>query len=307
MRKSPVLTLVICFLFFLQACTNSAGPRISSPVREESRSGDQNALIADHTSVAKFDSIDDVEVQGASGIMILFKHASTGARISQLGLEYMQGTGTQMNADGLALYPTYKYDRRNWIWQEWRYDGLHMEKNLFTKVIDKITGENAMSRIKMKEFVTDVTREHQNYDVMGMKFCYLDWKGLDWKVYRNMMLQLEVNYPDTRFIWATAAIQHSWDAPQSPAGAFQSLSAFNSKIREYARANNKPLFDIADIESHRADGSPCTDVAGREVLCPEYHADELGHPNLEGSIRLAKGFWRLTSFLGEKNFTNKLR
>ena len=90
-------------------------------------------------------------------------------------------------------------------------------------------------------------------------------------------------------------------------------TAFNDQLREYVRANNKILLDVADIESHDPSGQPCYDnrdgrlyatgnasenyADDREnlpALCQQYTREidggHLGNPDV-GKIRLAKAYW----------------
>jgi hypothetical protein len=74
---------------------------------------------------------------------------------------------------------------------------------------------------------------------------------------------------------------------------------YNQQIRAYAQANNKLLFDLADIESHQANGSAC--VSGSfDVQCPEWSLDG-GHLNDVGSLRAAKAYWYLMARLAGWN------
>jgi hypothetical protein len=75
------------------------------------------------------------------------------------------------------------------------------------------------------------------------------------------------------------------------------MSDFNQQLRAYAKTNNKPLYDIAAIES---DGGSCM-VEGYEGMCLKYNDGGGGHPNKDGSIRLAKGFWWLMARLSGWN------
>ena len=61
-------------------------------------------------------------------------------------------------------------------------------------------------------------------------------------------------------------------------------------------SNNLPLFDIADIESHRADGTPVTE-GGKEALAGEWSSDG-GHLNESGSARAAGAMWWLMAQIG---------
>jgi len=64
--------------------------------------------------------------------------------------------------------------------------------------------------------------------------------------YLNAMNQLEIDYPDVTFIYMTGHLDGS--------GSNGNLTARNNQIRAYCEANNKVLFDFADIESYDPDG-----------------------------------------------------
>ena len=71
---------------------------------------------------------------------------------------------------------------------------------------------------------------------------------------------------------------------------------FNERMRIYAAVNDKVLFDLADIESHAPNGSPCFDNAGQgiEAICADYTNEvNAGHLNAVGRLRLVKTFWVL--------------
>jgi lysophospholipase L1-like esterase len=222
-------------------------------------------IIADHTSVTRFDDIPDNAISAAAAKRVFYKHASVGQGISYLGLNCLQGTRT--NSECL-IYPDYKYDRRNWDWPLW--DGVGLD-----------------AAGKVSEFENGVNANSNSYDVFGMKFCYIDTWMQDFARYRDMMLRLEAAYPDKIFIWTTQVLSPSWSAQDA-----QTAHYFNQQLRSYAPANNKPLLDLADIESHDPEGNLCSNDNG-EVICAEYLADNLGHPNLTGSVRMAKAFWWL--------------
>ena len=64
-------------------------------------------------------------------------------------------------------------------------------------------------------------------------------------IYLNKMTELENDYPDVKFIYMTGHLDiWSWE----------NLKARNQQIRDYCIANDKILFDFADIESYNPDG-----------------------------------------------------
>ncbi len=264
--------------------TTLQAPNLTPTVVPFSSVGTGNAIIADHTVIDAFDSIPPDALAGASALKVLFMHQSTGNNIDFLGMKCLAG----LQGDP-SVYPneciTYSqkpydpYDIRNWEWKEWD-----------EPMADAIA--------KADQWVAVVNSQHENYQVLGMKFCYVDGWNQDFANYRDRMLELETKYPEKIFIWSTSAL---WQEPGSACedngfNSCQNIAEFNRQVRDYATANQKPLYDLADIESHDPDGNLCL-VAGYEGLCDQYYNDYGGggggHPDIDGSIRLAKGFWWL--------------
>ena len=69
----------------------------------------------------------------------------------------------------------------------------------------------------------------------------------DINTYLNLMSQLENEFPNVRFVYMTGHL--------SGTGPNGTLYQRNNQIRNYVRANNKILFDFADIESYAPDGT----------------------------------------------------
>lgn len=141
---------------------------------------------------------------------------------------------------------------------------------------------------KLDDFSTYVAAQAGNFDVFQMKFCFID-QDASFTAYRDRMLSLEASYPTKRFVW--------WTMPIMTSGSDNALrAAFNDQVRAFAAASGKPLFDIAAIESHHADGSAVTS-GGVEAMAPEWSSDG-GHLNADGSARAAQGMWWLMARLG---------
>ena len=69
----------------------------------------------------------------------------------------------------------------------------------------------------------------------------------DINTYLSLMNGLEQDYPNVTFIYMTGHLDGS--------GIDGNLHQRNNQIRAYTRANNKILFDFADIESYDPDGN----------------------------------------------------
>jgi hypothetical protein len=69
----------------------------------------------------------------------------------------------------------------------------------------------------------------------------------DINTYLNLMDHLETEFPHVTFVYMTGHLDGT--------GEEGNLHQRNNQIREFCQANNKVLFDFADIESHDPDGN----------------------------------------------------
>ncbi len=239
-------------------------------------------LIADHTAVDIFDSIPDSALPAAVAARLIVLHASVGGTVRD-GLDCLEGDDFA-HRDDCDDYPAYKYDRRNWNFV------AHAEGGWEGKV---------------DELADLAAAQTGDYDVFSQKHCYIDAldvqahcqeqnREASWIYLRDKMEQLESTYTDKLFIW--------WTVPLPQQIGQQCIAYFNERIREHAVANNKILFDIADIESHDPDGILTVDPDGMEVAyrpyCGEQQPDSQScHPDWECKVRLARAFWWLMTRL----------
>ncbi len=239
------------------------------------------ATVADHTVIGQFDTLSANSIITAASKRVYFSHRSVGEGINA-GLNCLQGTNDYYDDSYCRSLPDYKYDRRLWSWPMIDAADVPAKRTAF---------ENAVNSLA------------DSYDVFGFKFCYIDWWFQDFIPYRDLMLRLEARYPTKKFIWSTQALYHDWSNSPDPSA----IKSFNDQLRQYARNNNKLLYDLADIESYSANSTHCTQsLSGTvyEVICPEWRVNPLdAHPSSLGSIRLAKGFWWLIANMGVNNPT----
>jgi uncharacterized membrane protein YgcG len=134
---------------------------------------------------------------------------------------------------------------------------------------------------KVDEFSAWVKDNQASFQVFMMKFCFID-DAADFDYYRDALLQLEKTYTTKKIIWWTMPIQSTGSSARN---------TFNGKVRTFCAQNNKPLFDIADIESHDPSGNSITDSVGEAMYGP--YTDDGGHLNATGRIRAAEGIWWL--------------
>jgi hypothetical protein len=88
-----------------------------------------------------------------------------------------------------------------------------------------------------------------NRNVVIWSWCgQVDWASeADINTYLTLMNQLENDFPNVTFVYMTGHLQGT--------GVAGNLNQRNEQIRNYVKANNKVLFDFADIESYNPDGN----------------------------------------------------
>lgn len=209
------------------------------------------SIKADHTTL-DVDVIPSSALDAARALHMSLDHASVGGNI-------LDGMNDLASADAS------RYAFPNWYWHERGNPGWQP---------------------KVDQFTDWVTAHQSEYDVMQMKFCFID-DDANFTYYRDAMLALETAHPTKQFVWWTMPIETSGN---------QNRDAFNSAVRSYAQANDKPLYDIAAIESHDASGAPNTE-GGFEAMVEAYSSDG-GHLNATGRLRAAKGMWWMMARLG---------
>ena len=106
------------------------------------------------------------------------------------------------------------------------------------------------------------------------------------------MTALEAAYPATGVVYATMPLTTGVD----PANVLR--NQYNQAVRSYCAANNKFLFDIADIEAHDPSGVRQTFVfQGQtyERLNGGYTGDN-GHLNAAGQQQVCKGWYAACAY-----------
>lgn len=201
-----------------------------------------------------------------------FEHASVGGNLMS-GIEALHASNpgfyqyTRSSASGTAPASisngtVYDYDRGNPGWS------------------DKVT-----------TFASDITGSWGGKTTFALnKFCYID-PDANWSAYRDSMITLETTNPGTKFVYMTIPLTVDLGGDNVARGDF------NASLRSWAAANDKIVFDIADIEAHSASGVAQTFESGGKTyqrLADDWSADG-GHLNAAGQTLAAKGFYALAA------------
>jgi hypothetical protein len=273
------------------------------------------SIVVDHSSVALFEQIPEQYLNAASALRMLFIDRSVGGNISD-GLTCLSYERAEVAPNHCQRYEHIVtdfsvdpseldwnrpggYDRSNWDYRYWEGDCASWSGKLdcFFQMVDPVIAQ---------------------YDVVSFQFSYLEVGDENSNIashpggyfsnnplYSDVFDQeaYEAQHPDKVFIYWTTSLARG-------IGTNTAL-AFNNQMRQYAVANNKPLFDVADILSHTPDGQPCydnrdgvpyldenypDDGLDLPAICQEYTTEtdggHLGRVSV-GKIRVAKAFWVL--------------
>lgn len=288
-------------------------------------------IVVDHTSIDLFDQIPPEYLEAAKNTRMMYSDRSFGQNINealncltatswsttpahcrvdyyQKGRIWRTKTYTQrdMDAGTVPSAITYtpdpvKYDRSNWTfefkmgsWSELTQSFIQEVGPAYNETKDVISYQFSYLNVDANDDIANPTNgffanNERTYDIYD---------------YENYISQ----HPEKTFIFWTTSLARNNGTSVS--------ENFNNQMRSYALANNKILFDVADIISHREDGSPCYDnrdgveYCNREgncenfpddgqnipAICQEYTTElEGGHlgSTSAGKIRIAKALWVL--------------
>ena len=186
-----------------------------------------DAIIADHTKarLSVLDSISDSALADAkSKLVIAYGHTSHGSQI----VDGINGLDAFMTLRGHASGD---------------YSGLNLRDTPFSGADDlgapNLTAWEAATRTYLNA--------HTEVNVVVWSWCgqVSSASAGDITNYLSLMNGLESSYPTVKFVYMTGHLDGG--------GLTGNLHLRNEQIRAYCLANNKILFDFADIETYNPD------------------------------------------------------
>jgi hypothetical protein len=275
-----------------------------------------SSLVVDHTSVALFEHIPEQYLDAATNLRMLFIDRSVGSNISD-GLTCLSYPSDEEAPNHCVRYEhtvsTYSVDPNEVDWS--RPGGYDRSNWDYSFGDDDCPSGGWWSTVDC--FMLMVDRRQDQYDVVSFQYSYLSVDnsstiadqpgGYFWDnaAYSDVYDQeaYEARHANKVFIYWTTSLARGIGNDVA--------TSFNNQMRQYAVANDKPLFDVADILSHTPDGRPCYDNRdGVPYLTENYPDDGINYPAIcqeyttetdgghlgrvsAGKIRVAKAFWVL--------------
>lgn len=213
----------------------------------------QEAIIADHTCT-DLSKVPDCWIERAKTLFrSTYGHTSHGSQIVT-GMNLVQGEGTtgsgcpSCNSYGCSACLHSFCDDYYYYVYGGSYDPA--PPGTFSFFDTRMSGDLGHNGDLTWEATT---RSHLSGNGSSRNMVMWSWCGgvsdnseAGINIYLNAMNQLEIDYPNITFIYMTGHLDGTGEAGN--------LNIRNNQIRSYCLANNKVLFDFADIESYDPDG-----------------------------------------------------
>ncbi|MBN1972123.1 MAG: hypothetical protein JW787_00680 [Sedimentisphaerales bacterium] len=194
------------------------------------------ALVIDHTCTDITKIPESAILQAKAALHIAYGHTSHGSQLTT----GMTGLAAFANSGGKNL------SLQNNIFN-WNDGGLDGELDLHDYAMSGDVGY-------YPDWVNNTRAYLKNANNADVNVIMWSWCGQVsvkyaydtlFSEYIIPMSQLEIDYPEVVFVYMTGHVDHLDDANNKAA---------NQIIRDYCEANNKVLYDFADIESHDPNG-----------------------------------------------------
>jgi hypothetical protein len=207
---------------------NSFTPAVQSG-KFTAGSGSSQPVIANHTKTHLSQIPKAALDQARSNLHIAYQHTSHGSQVTD-------------GMTGLMSFTNAPYGSSTYLWSDGVSAGALDLDDYFA------SGDLGSSdwAQQTRDYLDDPTNSDVN--VVMWSWCGQVSGATEDSIntYLSQMNQLEADYPNVKFVYMTGHLDGG--------GADGNLNQRNEQIRAYARANNKILYDFADIESFDPDG-----------------------------------------------------
>jgi len=252
---------VFCLIMVLVAAS------VTCNSDKSTNTGPETTIVSNHLSSLAFDNIPETYInQIKSGFRLFYMHTSHGSQVVS-GMSLLEQADELFSVNegsGSLLLVEYSDDLG--------YDG------------DTTWVPITRERLENPQY---------DYNVVLWSWCggVSDNTVEGINTYLNAVNGLEHDYPNVTFIYMTGHLDGT--------GVDGNLYARNNQIRAYCRANNKYLFDFADIESYDPAGNYYPDASDACEWCEQWCIDHdcpdcsCAHSQCFNCYQKGKAFWWL--------------
>ncbi|MEN6310142.1 MAG: PKD domain-containing protein, partial [Acidobacteriota bacterium] len=200
-----------------------------------------SAIIINHSTISLADIPSEWISAAKQSLHIAYGHTSHGSQLTtgMTGLVTWKGTLYSWNSGGTdgAL------DLRDYYGN---FGGVGIANDLGADI------NGSLDRSAWEEATRAYLNTNPGVNVIIWAWCWqVGGSVSDIQLYLDLMSQLEEDYPNIKFVYMTGHL----DGCALTGNSWEIATALrNQQIRDYCVANNKILYDFADIESYDPDG-----------------------------------------------------
>lgn len=224
-------------------------------------------LVVDHHAVLQFNEIPDEWITKAKEFTIHYAHASHGDQIND-GLLWLEGEDSKYS---FAI-------RRDSSTADLPSAENPPEIRMFSgnppndpMSIGPSQYYNSGSGLQSTRDVADTGNFNFSMFSWCSQMCYFTLDDMD--AYNLAMDNFETEYPNMRFIYMTGTWAGNFHAncmDEDPSVEIAKVNAMNQRIKDYAIANHKILYDFRDIETHDPEGTEHQETPDKCSWCDEW-------------------------------------
>jgi len=223
---------------------SNLAPVLHIEFNQESIISPSEAIIIDHNSVDITKIPESAVIQAKNNLHIAYGHTSHGSQL----ISGMSGLD-----EFLTNSPKFDITPGLFVWNDGPKQGyLDLDDYAMSGDVGYYPQwfDNTRNYLGEPDPSTGRGTNHSDVNVIIWSWCgQVDSKYASGKLnsdYLTPMSQLEIEYPGIMFVYMTGHVDH-WDDANNKAA--------NKMIRDFVTANNKILYDFADIESYDPDGN----------------------------------------------------
>ena len=194
-------------------------------------------IVVDHTCCDLTVIPESALRDAKDNLSIAYGHTSHGSQLTT----GMTGLVDFINGGGLGL----SFDTDFFAYNSTGSGGVLRLQDGISGASDLGSPDRTTWATATRTLLDDANYSHIN--VIIWSWCgQVDGTEEEINTYLNLMNQLEIDYPDVQFVYMTGHLTGT--------GQDGNVNIRNQQIRDYCTANDKILYDFADIESYDPDG-----------------------------------------------------
>lgn len=240
-----IIILSVLFIFMCNPNTidDSGENNINEENNENNSGNNDEAIIIDHNHIDLSEIPEEWIDKAKENFKIGYSHTSHGSQIVTGISALSANSGNSIDNKAKAAYSQIEFTYSDWGFAS----GVFFADCWANNYASDLGHNGDLSWRDATTTMLDMSENDRNVVIWSWCGGVEDNDESGINTYLNAMNQLEIDYPDVKFIYMTGHLDGS--------GTGGNLHRRNEQIRKYCKDNGKVLFDFADIESYDPSGN----------------------------------------------------